>query len=217
MGVTGGRAALVAAGLAALASTACALRARPPEAVPPAPPSGYVPTYLITSQGIASACPIAAGMLLTSAHVVVDRSSGPEERLLTEVIWGQPALGAGAAGRAAVRRRDAARDLAVLEATEGLPVWFDPSPDPPEPGETVVIAGYNLSRRLEPLVIETRVVRLLPGHLLLASPGQPGFSGSCVLAARGVVGVFQWALVGGPGQPPVGIASSTWGGWRPRP
>jgi hypothetical protein len=196
-------------------ATTCAGR-RAPTVAPIPPAERYVPTYVLSRFGLASGCPVGPRRILTARHAVVAKGSVVDT--LDRIVWGQPALGVGSAGYARVVSVDAVRDLAILEPDEDVPVWYEMATDPPEPGDTVWLAGYDFQHGLQPLVIETAVTRLLPGHVVIGNPGSPGFSGSCILGQAGVVAVLHWSMTPDPDRKPgqhLGVGSAIWGPWRP--
>ena len=144
-------------------------------AVPKAPPANL---HLIGRFATAQACPVAANLALTCAHVV-DLRPFDLEIPLYPTLWTDDRGGEGLA-RPVVASGTC--DLALLSGA--FPHWYELAAAAPALGSRVRFAGYdwrNRGRAYDTREVEARVVRIVAGHVITDRAGELGSSGSCVL------------------------------------
>lgn len=198
---------LIAATLSGCAlAQAGAMSAQPARA--PEITSGVL--QLISARALGHGCPVTETLLLTARHMATaQRLSGPPEPV--DVTWSDADGYSGSAVTVAI---DARRDLALMRADRAFRRWYPPAATAPEIGETVVIVGYDYRDRLHRQIVRAEIVNLIATHLVLSQPGQPGFSGSCVIDTAGrAVGIFVAAV--GPDSARHGLAVAIYGEWMP--
>mgnify|MGYP001598672387 FL=1 len=93
---------------------------------------------------------------------------------------------------------DLFRDFVTITLTNGEWVRYLPLAHTVEVGEKVRWIQFNQKNEnvaMQPEVIESEVIMILGGHLILKDPPTPGASGSCVVnAANEVVGLAVWGM-----------------------
>lgn len=160
-------------------------------------------------RGIAHACPIAGGYLLSNSHVA---AAAPAVR------WSDGADDGHNEGTAELVRTIANADIAVYKVTRGTPAHQYPvAAEVPRVGDRVVTRGYRQDSRkamFSERRIETRITRIVAGQLLFEDDGRPGSSGACVLTEKG-----EAAAINAAGLPTetkgesAGMAVGIWGTW----
>jgi S1-C subfamily serine protease len=156
--------------------------------------------------GMAHACPIEGGLLVTNAHVAIDQPT---------VRWSD---GSGNEGTAELQASMLDADLAVLRIVRGhVGHEFPIAHEAPQPGEKVAIRGYRRDNRKVLLAerrVITKITRIEAGHLVFEDDAFPGSSGSCVLNVRGEVVAINSAGLGTDVQNERGgWAVAVWGEW----
>lgn len=156
--------------------------------------------------GMAHACPIEGGLLVTNIHVVIDQPV---------VRWSD---GSGHEGIAELRATMADADLAVLRVTRGqVGHEFTVAAAAPAPGDRVVTRGYRRDNRkwlMAERRVVTKITRIEAGHLVFEDDALPGSSGSCVLNAKGeVVAINEAGLGTDEKDERGGWAVAVWGEW----
>lgn len=164
----------------------------------------------------ARACPIGQRVALTNAHVVDERPFD-NDIAAYPLRWSDPE---GNSGRAIPHPRGLSRaeDLAYLVSDRPFARWYRIAREQPKPGDEVVLTTPKWGGRgnvLADRVLETRVARVVAGHLELREGGRPGSSGGCVLNVAGELVAINMAMlpVDGSLLAPAGYAVGVWGDW----
>lgn len=165
---------------------------------------------------MAHACPIAADLALTNAHVTDLRPFDPSVPLYGG-RYSSPNAQTGWLRPVSVRTFE---DLATVAPYAPFKEWYPVASAEPEPGSEVWWVAYNRKNRgsaLKRQVFHARVVAVAAGHVALDETTPPGSSGSCVLDVAGrVVGVIAF------GEPQYDGSEATvivgvWGDWLAGP
>lgn len=166
--------------------------------------------HLISASALGQGCPVTETLLLTARHMATEpRLMGPPDGVAA--TWSDAE---GYSGSAVTVAYDARRDLALMRSDRAFRRWYPRAARAPVVGETVVIVGYDYRDRLRRRIVRAEIVNRIATHLVLSRPGQPGFSGSCVIDTTGhLVGIFV-ATVGAE-QARHGLAVAVFGEWMP--
>jgi V8-like Glu-specific endopeptidase len=177
-------------------------------AAAPLPPPTAAIVSVIGRFGMAQACPVAANLAITNAHVVDPFPTNA----------GMPLMGLRWDG-GLVRPLTASsfEDLALLTPMgEPFPSWYPLAAETPAVGEELWWVGYDWGKRSRALTRRTfrgDVVAVVAGTISINAETPSGSSGSCVLNARGeVVAIIAWGREMDNSEH-AAFAISVWGRW----
>lgn len=173
-----------------------------------APPPTAAIVSVIGRFGMAQACPVAADLAITNAHVV-DPFPTQGNMPLVGLRWN--------GGIVRPLGASSTEDLALLTPTSDLfPSWYPLATEAPAIGEELWWVGYDWRGRSRVLTRRTfrgEVVAVVAGTISLNIETPGGSSGSCVLNARGeVVAIIAWGKDMDNSER-AAFAVSVWGRW----
>lgn len=170
--------------------------------------------HLVGRFSSAHACPVAAGLAFTSAHVVDPR---PFEADVALVPF-RYSTDAGGEGILTPESSRGGEDLATASLTPPVTRFYPIADRPPGFAENVWFIGYDFRGQRDAFatrVFRTRVLRVVAGLVVLKDEPPEGSSGSCVLNAKGeVVAIIDFGLGLADGRA-IGGAVGVWGRWNP--
>lgn len=165
---------------------------------------------LVGNGGFGQGCPFEKTLAYTARHMVVKEEPFPRNLFY---VWSDHEGRSGSAWNAGY---DLRRDLAVIHTDKPFHRIYPVATDAPQEGEPLTIVGYDLEDEdhpMRPKVVPVKLKNIVSAHLMLGKGGQQGFSGSCVLNAKGeIVGIFHWVVTPAMFKE-FGVASAVYGEW----
>lgn len=196
---------------------------------PAAIPDSINSILMVSSRwGVARGCPVEEPYVLTAAHVI-DPAPFAQDVPLYPIRWSDDQ---GHEGRLKPLWVEADADIAVMEFVgDTRPRWrFPIGVRRPAVGDEVFVLGYQRKKRdraFWPDVVQTTVVQVGSGMLIVKDSAGPGSSGSCTVRRTDADGsvlelvaiASGWYGIGTSrlDSAEVGSAAGVWGDWiKPR-